>query len=431
MLSSSKFELITQQYDDEYSYKAYKPKGNPIVLFSEKEHIPLASLHFESFYDIENSSLIASRKDKDEAEPNIQHFQGIINKDNHKIKFTITNLTQHGYINFNILKDNTQIIETNPGGLNQINELRPYESHEVKCDQFDNRAIILTSVVDEKGNKIKVKEIETNPSISKEKGINYYLSVVPQKNTKDTELFKNTYWESVDYFIIKHHLYNTNRHTVVNCSHEEDNDSDSWSVQYGGVNNDRDSPQGALYLCGEDSEEDDSVGMAGGMYGDSSSDDDEVAIHNVKAMAKGVIPHGVKSNTDDEIIKNSNITKIIKGETIDVVGVETNIEYEFEYNSKPCIINLTVNENLLIENNIDKKELETAVKTMIDSKFEVFVSGTIYKTDECVISMEGKPNIVFYTCGHCCVREESIVDHKLTNCPLCRKYISAMIKINE
>ena len=43
-----------------------------------------------------------------------------------------------------------------------------------------------------------------------------------------------------------------------------------------------------------------------------------------------------------------------------------------------------------------------------------------YKTDECVICLENKTNVLFCNCGHICVCEKCIEIKGLTKCPVCK-----------
>ena len=43
-----------------------------------------------------------------------------------------------------------------------------------------------------------------------------------------------------------------------------------------------------------------------------------------------------------------------------------------------------------------------------------------YKTDECVICLENKNNVLFCICGHICVCEKCIEIKRLTKCPVCK-----------
>ena len=43
-----------------------------------------------------------------------------------------------------------------------------------------------------------------------------------------------------------------------------------------------------------------------------------------------------------------------------------------------------------------------------------------YKTDECVICLEDKNNVLFCNCGHICVCKKCIEIKRLTKCPVCK-----------
>ena len=43
-----------------------------------------------------------------------------------------------------------------------------------------------------------------------------------------------------------------------------------------------------------------------------------------------------------------------------------------------------------------------------------------YKTDECVICLGNKSNVLFCNCGHLCVCEKCIEIKRLTKCPICK-----------
>ena len=43
-----------------------------------------------------------------------------------------------------------------------------------------------------------------------------------------------------------------------------------------------------------------------------------------------------------------------------------------------------------------------------------------YKTDECVICLENRNNVLFCNCGHICICEKCIEIKRLTKCPVCK-----------
>ena len=134
-LDNKYFDLIHTQVSDNVKYEGYRNKLFPIVLFSEIDNTPLASLHFVSKGA---KSIISHRTKTDEQASkeniDVQMIQGMINKNDQEFEFVITNLSDKANINFNIMKTTGKVSEVNPGGLNEVNELRPNETYAIQCD---------------------------------------------------------------------------------------------------------------------------------------------------------------------------------------------------------------------------------------------------------------------------------------------------------
>ena len=129
----------------EITYFGYIPTfGHPMALFSKCDGLPLAVLELR-YQDLQNytkghNSFITELQSEDDGK---QLFQGVVTSDNQKVEFVITNLTDD-YINFNLMKCDKKVEEVNPKGLNEINELRPYESYAIRSDQtLGNKVIAL------------------------------------------------------------------------------------------------------------------------------------------------------------------------------------------------------------------------------------------------------------------------------------------------
>lgn len=472
VLQSRYFTKILSQNDSDntYSWTAWMPRRDPIILFNKEKNVPLASLHFEaqSTFDQNDEmgnrgrSLITARPDKDLEEEGIQHFQGLINKDNQEFQLVITNLLEEGYINFNILKMDKGVDTANPGGLNEINELRPFESYAIKCDQSDNCSLILNSLTDNDGMKVTVKgdEKKAKESGNKEKGTYYFLSVVPQNNMKNTELFKETEWKSVDYFFTKSEIvnHNLNRRHFINITRPIGvNTIGPWTDSH--IEPDID------YEV-EELEEEESVNNSIGMFfGDSDSSDEfkqeilsdhattqrtksfmrrsvmeeSATVQNNIKKKKSIKKLSTKEKSDmQKVVDLSMATQVGKGKKVEVNSVQTNIEYKYEYNSAPCKLGLSISSNLEIsEYKVDeetRKEVKELLVKMIEGKYEEFITNdTLYATDTCIISMDenDKPDTVFYACGHLCVNHKSIEGQRLDKCPLCRKRITSKLLIKE
>jgi len=201
-LNSRYFELLTSEIDGDVKYCIYRPKVSNMVLFSTKDGTPLASLALKPISN--DSALISERPDS--VDDSVQRFQGLCKNDNEEFSLVITNLNTDGYINFNILKTDEKVTNTNPGGLNEINELRPLESYAVRCDQSNNLQLILSSIKNESGETLTIKEDEdvAKKTGKSTKGTYYYLSVTPEVGIDGLgDRFSETTWKCVDLISIK------------------------------------------------------------------------------------------------------------------------------------------------------------------------------------------------------------------------------------
>ena len=144
-ISSTYFQKLCSDTDNHL--ETYAPIGDPLILFSEVDGTALASIHlrpssrYRAKTDMNARMLIASYSERNDGE--IQRYQGLCNMENQEFELVITNLSPKGNINFNLMKTNDAVTETNPCGINEINELREYESYAVQCDQMNNFPLIL------------------------------------------------------------------------------------------------------------------------------------------------------------------------------------------------------------------------------------------------------------------------------------------------
>lgn len=431
MLNSRLFSLKkTFKLDEEsknYEYSIWVPKGNPMILFSKDYGTPIASLHFEpQHHDSEINTLITGRPDKDEEDDSCQHFQGIINKDNQEFQLTISNLLDKGLINFNILKDNSSVMNVNPGGVNQVNELRPYESYSVKCDQEDNKSLILKSITKSDSEshgqaKLTVGEDEKN---SNSYGTNLFLSVVPQQNIESLkEIFENTVWKTVDYFYTRKKINMSVFHSIRRGIYFENFEDD---LEYDEVV-DEENPGYEV--------EEEYVPHISSLFNQIGGDDSDDEIDHNEFREKFNIKQ--KNSMFSNIVDKTYASKIEKGDYVHVASCETGIDYVYELNSTSCKLGLSVYDKLeLIENEYDsdkiEEEIDEIIKEIQEGKFKDFIdNNNIFKSDTCLISMDDEPNVIFYTCGHMCVNWKSIIGYDLDKCPMCRKKIKSMIKVEK
>ncbi len=200
-LSSKYFQTILTEEHDGHTLKVIRPTGRPLILFSKVDGSPLASVHLNCNGGF---ALFTKRPNKSQFKCD---FQGIVDSDDREFELVITNLSKEGHINFNILKHDEKVNTVNPGGLNEVNELRPYESYSVQCDQETGKALILSTIKkstsEGKQEKVTVGEAEAS-SESKPAGTYYFLSVVPELSKAElVGKFKDTKWDCKDLFYLK------------------------------------------------------------------------------------------------------------------------------------------------------------------------------------------------------------------------------------
>lgn len=213
MLNSKYFTTVSSKQDGDFKYSIVRPKDSPLILFSKIDGLPLASIHFRCQESPQQNDYMKTRGQslftKRPFESSFKcDFQGIVDREGQEFEFVITNLNKDGMINFNILKQNSTVSEVNPGGLNEVNELRSFESVAIKCDQNDNKSMILNVLTktspSDKTKKEKVTVEEDESSGNKPTGSYFYLSVVPQIDRSElVERFKETFWACADFFVIK------------------------------------------------------------------------------------------------------------------------------------------------------------------------------------------------------------------------------------
>ena len=137
---------------------------------------------------------------------------------------------------------------------------------------------------------------------------------------------------------------------------------------------------------------------------------------------------------DIKTVKDSEIGTIAYGTDRLVVNtLQTDIEYEYTTPSRPCILGLSIAENLeFIEVDLTKKindlkiDATQILENIMNKKFNDFIKNKIYKSEECAICLLPNNDCILYTCAHNCGHYKCM--ESITRCPICRTYISAKIK---
>lgn len=470
-----------EPFDETTDCKVYQCKKSPMVLMSLVDGSPLASLHLECQYtakqeDSNNTrgkALITHRPDRESETPDLQQFQGMIDRDDQEFQLVITNLSTSGYINFNILKTDSKVQEVNPMGLNKVNELRANESYCIKADQATNLALLLSTLKDaeNKPTGVTVKKDE-DVSNKDKKGTYYFLSIVPQLGHKDLETrFAQTKWVSTDLIVRKeqrlanpYHYSNMYRQEhyqsmmdttpraggVIDRRMSDSRTTSGLKSMFGGLRRAigsfghstslmRDEEDGSMNddLSDEVNEVNEVNVLLGddlsGPYPQSLVLPSSVGVSTVSSTLKNC-SYDLKATPKTPIatpfVDNSLAAQVKGGRHVDVFSAETGIEYNYELSSARCVLGLSVSLELKFDELQAIPNVVDEVKLILDNiksgKYTEMLKGlNIFATDECVVTLEGKPDIVFYTCGHCCVKKE--VADKISKCPMCRKLVIAKI----
>mmetsp|Transcript_12353 Transcript_12353/g.19896 ORF Transcript_12353/g.19896 Transcript_12353/m.19896 type:complete len:560 (+) Transcript_12353:77-1756(+) len=191
-------------------YQAINSRST-MVLFSKKTATPLAALMIQA-EDLGCMSMITGRPSPGDAtEP---YFQGMLNMNDQPFSFVISNLSDKGMFNFNILHTPHRVSEVDPGpafGINKVNELHKNQSYVIAADQRNSRQLILsgkTKMVVDKITK-EPKQVpetvgETEAKV-KPTGLYFYLSVVPDKFSKEliAAFAEGTVWRAAPGFVRK------------------------------------------------------------------------------------------------------------------------------------------------------------------------------------------------------------------------------------
>lgn len=174
---------------------------------------------------------------------------------------------------------------------------------------------------------------------------------------------------------------------------------------------------------------------------DESVESDETESEDFEPLARFASKKSVKVKSkpklDADSVMKSELGKISYGfDKITVNSAETNILYNYELTSRPCVIGLSINQNLeFVKFDIDRNmtELtETAqnlVNDIVNKKYDEFLKGKVYESTDCAICLEPDVNCVLYTCAHKCGHHDCV--KTLSKCPICRAFIRAKLKTSK
>ena len=418
-LDGKYFESVNSKIQDGHKYTVYRPKDHPMILFSKIDGTPLASLHLrcqDNEYQSDHignrgRALITKRPYRSEFKCD---FQGIINRDNQEFELVITNLSNLGMININILKCDRKVDEVNPGGLNQVNELHKLQSYAVKCDQMNNGILVLNTIKNN-GASVTVGQDEDMSQGSKPTGTYYYLSVVGQINEPElVAKFADTEWTCPDVFCIKEKYQESRGRFRLATARGYDDLESLQGGSYRGVQQD----------CLE------SVRSRGINMEESMNED---VLLCTASVSTGDGSRFVSKGVSSDIIKDSYAGSVSTGRKIKVYSNETGIEYNYETPSAPCVIGLSVSDKIDFRMNPSPEEYQEMaaelLKNVTESSLKEYLDNLtrVYIETNCVICLDDAPDSVFYQCGHQCCHYGCV--NNIRKCPMCRLHITATINL--
>lgn len=459
MLNTKFFTLVSTNQHNDTTYYAYKPNNHSMVLYSQIDGTPLASVALKyrnNWLNSTESCIITKIQDKDDQ----QRFQGIVSKDNQEIAFVITNLCSEGMLDINLMKSNIKVKEVNPGGLNQVNELRPYESYEIQADQTrGNRSIIISYAKDKENNKVTLAE-ETEKTTEEKVGDYLYISVLPQVTISSLATkFKKTVWKSSDDFIIVSKTY---KHTFDPESSKSDlsfneptlglGGGETASFSFGdcsrrGLSRSASMPvsTGSAFSFGASSP---GIGRSASLFSSGASQtmatpfsfaSAPMPASTGQAFSFGAsAPAKSMSMSDDNFmpsVMNSHVGKLKHGEQVIVNSSETGLEYNYDLISPIATFNISVLENMVLlpgtTKEVMKSNIEKYIKLITDKEDVKLINdiNKLYTAETCCVCLESIPDMVFYKCGHVCTDKEC--SKELKECPYCRSTIYYKIEKNS
>lgn len=465
-LDSRHFEYVSVEHGTQehpWDYTVYRPLISTMVLYSKKEGIPIAAVGLRTHLG-SAEALIAKRPGS--VEISLADFQGIVNADNRRFEFVITNLTNYDDVKIDIMKQNTAVMETDPGpsrgALNNVNELHGYQSYVVQGDQKDSRTLILSSIRAESEPRatttVQQAEKAATAGGGKAVGTYFYIAVTPKATVPGlVELFADTYWDTADFILLRQQMPppgtiygQVRRGGMVLCAEEvivpysrneeprrfnalqsilaeDDDDGESRMVARVAT-----MPAASATLSLPPAGEGRSEGKYESMrYGAEGAEVEEVVSER---QSRGPGPVRVIA----EVIGGSLASNVESGEYIVTSGHKTGSTYRYNVPSnvdgKLCCLCLSVAPGLHYGTGLTSAEIGEAAKLQVA---DFRTSGVralmreikVYASEHCCICLDKGPSVLFYRCGHKCCCDDCNRELKTPKCPVCRAHIHARMQV--
>lgn len=476
MLDYRFFERVATTNYKECTLESYKAvyARSTMVLFSRKTGTPLAALTLKAD-DVGCLSMLTGRPSpKASKEP---YFQGMLNLPDQTFSFTISNLSDKGMINFNILHTPHRVSEVDPGpgyGINEVNELSRNQSYTIQADQRNNRKMVLagkTKIVEdpqtfaESEVAVTVKETEEE---EKSTGLYFYLSVVADKACKETveKFAEGTVWKVVPGFVRRvarsppppmrmEQAYGGQMIPGLGDGLAPVPDGAPHYVALGATGPPppvattaggipqtlfastgappsmihRRLLEGGNQSChiGERTHRTGTRQPASNSQGFADYEDESEQIEEATEFEAS--PTRFAGSVD---VGSTQAAELKYGQRVTVRSGFTGHDYAYEHCSEPTVLCMSIWEGMKFLALSDiTKELEEEVQEWVKNEGKALIESlnAVFKSETCVIDLESEADTIICTCGHQCINHANI-SNGLRRCPMCRSPIVAFVKAN-
>lgn len=188
-------------------YKAVNIRSTMVLFSATTQPPPLAALTLKAD-DLGCLSMLTGRPPPNGASQ--AYFQGMLNKSDQSFTLTISNLSNEGFINFDVLHSPCEVSRVNPGPefvINEVNVLSPNQSYTIRADQRNNRRMILGGKIKRSRFPLFSRKQETPMTVKQAEelstGLNFFLNVVAEKDYQalNDKFSEGTSWKVVPGFV--------------------------------------------------------------------------------------------------------------------------------------------------------------------------------------------------------------------------------------
>lgn len=390
------------------TYEAYQPYGYPLVLRSKIDNRDLAAVYVTDLGSVETAPVAVKVPDAS------NRYQIIFGKDNTQAGFILTNLCEEGFLKFDIMRDDKVISEVDPGGINRVNEIRPFQSYCVMADYTnENRQIIISKSTDSDGKSVTLAS-DAKETKHKKTGDQLYLTITAKTGSESlANYFKETYWATPDIVVVMKGISGYLDKPVILKEN---------LVVGGCISDDDDEPY-------SESDDEDLEYNAEESY----SDKDKII---EKASKERVVKkrENIKILLNADMISNSHVANIKHGSVVYERYGTTGFEYRYDIPSQKCILGLSIIDGLCFEKPLEfslgvaSELLDEYIKF---ANYKLYDNIKTYDCETCVICMYDAPENIILRCGHKCTCASPECNKKLDKCPICRSAVLATINAKE